>query len=172
MLVLLLTDGRATCKALEFKPTPALNADQLAPGTKLCVEDAMVSCGILLLTPKCVKVQLLSYAMHVLYRVDQLAPGTQLCVQDAVVSCGILLLTPNCVKVSHLLRSCQIARLVWHRHKGAGVSQTGSGMAISCGILLLIPNLVLLLDDCNVGLFLTWSNVVKHLGYFCYPSEA
>ena len=56
MLALKLTDGRASCKAIEFKPTPALSADGLPPGTKLCVSDIVVSGGILLLTPKCVKV--------------------------------------------------------------------------------------------------------------------
>ena len=56
MLALKLTDGRATCKALEFKPTPALSVADLPPGTKLCVWDVGASGGILLLTPKCVKV--------------------------------------------------------------------------------------------------------------------
>ena len=60
MLALKLTDGRGSCKAIEFRATPALSAAPLPPGTKLCITEAAVSAGILLLNPNCVKVRMLS----------------------------------------------------------------------------------------------------------------
>ena len=55
LLRLKLTDGKTTCTALELHPTPCLDGD-LPPGTKVCLKNAPVRAGLVMLDPKCTKV--------------------------------------------------------------------------------------------------------------------
>ncbi len=54
MLMLKLTDGKASCKAAEFKAADAL-LGALVPGTKVLLSSASVKAGVVLLEPKCIK---------------------------------------------------------------------------------------------------------------------
>ncbi|BDA51225.1 probable Tudor domain-containing protein 3 at N-terminal half [Coccomyxa sp. Obi] len=56
VLRLKLTDGKTTCKAVETRPLPNIDPESLAPGTKVCISNASVKAGLLLLDPKCLKV--------------------------------------------------------------------------------------------------------------------
>lgn len=56
MMRLKLTDGKTTCKAVEMRPLPDVVPDALPPGTKICITNASVKAGLLLLDPKCFKV--------------------------------------------------------------------------------------------------------------------
>lgn len=62
MLLLRLTDGRVTVKALEFKPCQTLDHSQLPPGTKVRVSGAAVKAGVVLLEDKNIKVRNLNDA--------------------------------------------------------------------------------------------------------------
>lgn len=55
MMGLTLTDGRITCKAVEYKPTSCLNK-ACVPGTKVCLRNVAVKSGILCLEPRSVEV--------------------------------------------------------------------------------------------------------------------
>lgn len=55
LLRLKLTDGKLSCIAAEFKPVPQLNED-LPPGTKVCLTNASVKLGVVLLDAKCIQV--------------------------------------------------------------------------------------------------------------------
>ncbi|CAL8466403.1 g5939 [Coccomyxa elongata] len=56
VLRLKLTDGKTTCKAVETRPIQSIDPDSLAPGTKVCISNASVKAGLLLLDPKSLKV--------------------------------------------------------------------------------------------------------------------
>eukprot|EP00775_Hariotina_reticulata_P013629 gene13629-13755_t len=54
-LLLKLSDGRVTCKALEHKTCSQLT-DTLLPGSKVVLSQASVKCGVLLLEPKAITI--------------------------------------------------------------------------------------------------------------------
>ena len=54
LLRLKLTDGKLSCIAAEFKSVPQLTED-LPPGTKVCLTNASVKLGVVLLDAKCVQ---------------------------------------------------------------------------------------------------------------------
>ena len=54
LLCLKLTDGKLSCIAAEFKPVPQLTED-LPPGTKVCLTNASVKLGVVLLDAKCIQ---------------------------------------------------------------------------------------------------------------------
>jgi hypothetical protein len=56
MLRLKLTDGKTICKAVEMRPLPDVTTEELPPGTKVCISNASVKAGLLLLDPKSIKV--------------------------------------------------------------------------------------------------------------------
>ncbi|KAK9902700.1 hypothetical protein WJX75_003222 [Coccomyxa subellipsoidea] len=56
MLRLKLTDGKTTCKAVEMRPLPDVTTEELPPGTKVCISNASVKAGLLLLDSKSIKV--------------------------------------------------------------------------------------------------------------------
>ncbi len=56
MLRLKLTDGKTTCKAVEMRPLPDMSTEELPPGTKVCISNASVKAGLLLLDSKSIKV--------------------------------------------------------------------------------------------------------------------
>lgn len=60
-----LTDGKTTCKALEYHAMPELDIAALAPGCKVCVRNAIARNGLLLLDTKCFQVQP-PFNMHVI----------------------------------------------------------------------------------------------------------
>ncbi|KXZ45405.1 hypothetical protein GPECTOR_55g311 [Gonium pectorale] len=55
LLCLRLTDGKVTCKAVEYQRVEQLS-EELAPGTKVLLSNANVKDGVILLNPKCIKV--------------------------------------------------------------------------------------------------------------------
>ncbi|GFR53170.1 hypothetical protein Agub_g15893, partial [Astrephomene gubernaculifera] len=55
LLCVRLTDGKVTCKAIEYQRVELLS-EELAPGTKVLLTNATVKNGIVLLNPKCIKV--------------------------------------------------------------------------------------------------------------------
>lgn len=55
LLSLRLTDGKLSCKAVEYQRVDQLSVD-LAPGTKVVLSNATVKNGILMLNPKTIKV--------------------------------------------------------------------------------------------------------------------
>ncbi len=55
MLRLKLTDGKASCTAVEVHPVAQLHPD-MVPGSKVLLEDAPIRTGIVLLQPGSVKV--------------------------------------------------------------------------------------------------------------------
>lgn len=57
LLALKLTDGKTSCKAVEYKKVDALN-DNLPPGTKVVLTSAQVKMGVILLESKCIKVRM------------------------------------------------------------------------------------------------------------------
>ena len=57
MLRLKLTDGKTTCKAVEMRPLPDMSIEELPPGTKVCISNAPVKAGLLLLDSKSIKVR-------------------------------------------------------------------------------------------------------------------
>ena len=56
LLCFKLTDGKATCKALEFRPIPGAEGDCVAPGAKVLIAGATVKAGIILVDGKSLKV--------------------------------------------------------------------------------------------------------------------
>ena len=55
LLRLKLTDGKLSCIAAEFKSVPQLT-EELPPGTKVCLTNASVKLGVVLLDSKCIQV--------------------------------------------------------------------------------------------------------------------
>ena len=76
LLCFKLTDGKATCKALEFRPIQGAEGDRIAPGAKVQIAGATVKAGIILVDAKSLKVAdpLLSQETCCLY---QSLPGRQ-----------------------------------------------------------------------------------------------
>ncbi len=54
LLMLKLTDGKASCKSAEYRATEQL-MQALVPGTKVLLAGASVKAGVVLLEPKCIK---------------------------------------------------------------------------------------------------------------------
>lgn len=57
-----LTDGKLSCIAAEFKSVPQLT-EELPPGTKVCLTNASVKLGVVLLDSKCIQVSFTSVAI-------------------------------------------------------------------------------------------------------------
>lgn len=55
MLLLQLTDGKRTAKAVEWKPCACLDADKLPPGTKLQLTNVNVRNGVILLDDRSIR---------------------------------------------------------------------------------------------------------------------
>lgn len=56
LLAVRLTDGKVTCKGLEYRKLDCLSEDT-PPGTKVQLSGVSIRMGVLLLEPKCVKVR-------------------------------------------------------------------------------------------------------------------
>ena len=57
LLQLKLTDGKTSCKALEFRPAPQLDLSQLAPGTKVQLSNASIKLGLVLVDARNIHVR-------------------------------------------------------------------------------------------------------------------
>ena len=53
-----LTDGKASCKALEMRPLQGAEGDAVAPGAKVLIAGAPVKAGIVLVDSRSLKVLL------------------------------------------------------------------------------------------------------------------
>jgi hypothetical protein len=61
LLALKLVNGKLACKALEFRPMPEVDPEVLAPGSKVCIANASVKAGVVLLDSKSLKVRCTSF---------------------------------------------------------------------------------------------------------------
>ena len=59
LLCIKLTDGKASCKALEMRPLQGAEGDAVAPGAKVLLAGASVKAGIVLVDSRSLKVLLL-----------------------------------------------------------------------------------------------------------------
>lgn len=80
LLALKLTDGRLTCKALEYKRLDELTPDRLPPGTKVSLSNASIRQGIVLLEPRAIKVRLFRVRKSWHPTLTRLNPCAHLCV--------------------------------------------------------------------------------------------
>ena len=55
MLLLRLTDGKVTAKAVEFKPFSRVEQDKLPPGSKVVISNASVKAGVILLDDRSIQ---------------------------------------------------------------------------------------------------------------------
>ena len=55
MLLLRLTDGKVTAKAVEFKPFSRVEKDKLPPGSKVVISNASVKAGVILLDDRSIQ---------------------------------------------------------------------------------------------------------------------
>ena len=56
LLCFKLTDGKTTCKALEFRPLQGAEGDSIAPGAKVLITGATVKAGIIIVDARSLKV--------------------------------------------------------------------------------------------------------------------
>lgn len=64
LLLAKLTDGKVTCKALEYQGKVEALHENLPPGTKCVVTGASIKNGVVQLTPKCIKVRQCGWAIQ------------------------------------------------------------------------------------------------------------